>query len=146
MLYCSWGALSSLSALLLSWGPLYAPLEDSWPISTADAVTEASVLCSAHASSRLWVSQGCSLLLCCAMTHQSLQMLLAVCATFWLAQGMLLLIFPPFLLAYLHGPVALHMIQTVNAETLNKKTNFVWIQIQLGLNMFVWNEANRERR
>lgn len=66
-----------LSLLLLCWGPLYAPLEDFWPVNAADAVTEASILCSAHPSSHWCVSRGCSLLLCCRITHQSLLMLLA---------------------------------------------------------------------
>lgn len=48
-----------------------------WPVSTTDAVTEASILCSTHPGSHWCVSQGCSLLLCCAVTHQSLLMLLA---------------------------------------------------------------------
>lgn len=62
-----------------------------------------------------------------------------VCATFWLAQGMILLLFsPPFLSVYLHGPVALQMIQTGNAETLKKPKTIVWIPIHLGLNILLF--------
>lgn len=46
--------------------------------------------------------------------------------------------FPPFLyLTYLHAPVALHVIQTVNTETLNR-TETVQIPNVLGLNILLF--------
>lgn len=137
MLYCSWGALTSLSPLLLSWGPLYAPLEDSWPVSAADAVTEASVLCSIHPSSHWWVSQGYSLLLHCKITHQSLLMLLVESVLHSGLPKRWLLLFSP-LFSWPTSMVLLHYTWfRQRTETLNRKIkNFLWMQIQLGPNIY----------
>lgn len=137
----------SFSPLLLCWGPLYAPLEDFWPVSAADAVTEASILCSTHPTSHWCVSQGCSLLLCCAITHQSLLMLLAESVLHsGLPKGPYYFPPPPLFLylTYLHAPVALHVMQTVNTETLNRTK--LCVNPKCAEYTSVWNKVYRERR
>lgn len=86
--------------------------------------------------------------LLCNNTSEPFDALGRICATFWFAQGTVLLPPPPpplFLyLTYLHAPVALHVMQTVNTETLNRTK--LCVNPKCAEYTSVWNKVYRERR